>query len=215
MGSLAGGATPQEAAVNAAGGVVAQPIAEGITAAASPLVKWITSSKTAGAQLLQQAAQKAGNAPIELSPQTNEIVDEIVQQGKLGGTIPKVVTDLLDRVGPTARHAADANPGPLTYNEARILQSNAGQMSAAEAMALKGKLKYLVPQLAKSLSQDVQTGADAAGIGQLHAAGMKEYASASARNRVAAKVGKAAVKAAPYLAGASAAYEFAKTAGKK
>jgi hypothetical protein len=212
VGSLAGGATPQEAAVNAAGGVVAQPVAEGIGAVASPLMKWIGSSKTVGTQLLQQASEKAGSAPVALSPQTDEIVDKIVQQGKLGGTIPKVVTDLLDRVGPSVRHAADANPGPLTYNEARILQSNTSQMSAAEQMALKGQLKYLVPQLAKSLSDDVQAAANQAGIGELHAQGMKEYALASARNRVAEKIGKAGVKILPYAAGAASAYELAKTA---
>lgn len=190
-GALAGGATPPEAAVTAAGGAIGQPVAEGITAAASPIIKWMGASKTLGAKLLQQASSKAGQAPVEMSAKTNEIVDEIVKQGKLGGTVPKVITDLLDRVGPSTRQAADAAPGPLTYDEARILQSNASSMSAQEQMTLKGRLKYLIPQFAKSFGEDVQTAADQAGVGVEHATGMKEFANASARDRTLKRVGAA------------------------
>jgi polyhydroxyalkanoate synthesis regulator phasin len=210
-GTLAGGGTPKEAAVNATTGAVSQPIAEGISSGASSLVKWMTASKTTGARMLAQASAKAGNAPVELSHATNEIVDEIVKQGKLGGTIPKVVTDLLDRVGPSTRQAAEAAPNPLTYDEARILQSNTSQMSAAEQMALKGRLQYLIPQLARSLGEDVQAAASKAGIGTEHAIGMQEYAAASARNRMLAKVGKATAK----VAGAGTAYELLRKAAGK
>lgn len=183
--------------------------------AVPPLAKWIVSSKTAGARLLQQAAAKAGNAPIPISPKTDEIVDEIVKQGKLGGTIPKVITDFLDRVGPSVRQPAGVAPSPLTYEEARILQSNASTPSAQEQMALKGRLKYLIPQFAKSLAEDVQNGANQAGIGAEHAAGMKEYALASSRNRTLVKAGTLAAKGAGVGATAYGAKEIIQNLIKK
>jgi polyhydroxyalkanoate synthesis regulator phasin len=167
--------------------------------AISPLVKWLTSSKSFGAKMLQAASSKAGNAPVELSAKTNEIVDQIVQQGKLGGKVPKVISDLLERVGPSTKQAADAVPGPLTYDEARILQSNASNMSANEQMDLKGALRHLMPKFAQSFSQDVQSAANAAGVGAEHGLGMKEYAQAASRNTVLKNIGKAA-------AGSTAAY---------
>lgn len=159
----------------------------------SPLSKWLGASKSMGAKLLQRASGKVGNAPVELSAKTNELVDEIVREGKSGGTVPKVITDLLDRVGPSTRQAAEAAPGPLAYNEARSFQSNASQLSAAELMNLKGKMKSLVPQFAKSFGEDIQATATQGGAGTEHALGMKEFATASARNRVLVKAGKAAV----------------------
>jgi hypothetical protein len=184
---------PKEALAGAAGTTA-------LSAVIPPLVKWIKASKTIGAKALQAASEKAGNAPVELSSQTNELVDKIIQQSKLGGGAPpKIITDLLDRVGPSTRVAAEANPGPLTYDEARILQGNASTLSVNEANNLKGQMKSLFPRFAKSFANDVQAAADAAGAGPEHAIGMQEYAAASSRNRALVKVGKAI----PYVGGAA------------
>ena len=155
-----------------------------------PLSEWIGSSKTFGAKMLQEASAKAGSAPVELSPKTNQLIDEIVAEGKSGGKIPKVISDLLERVGPSVKQAAEAEPGPLTYEEARRFQGNLSSMSTNEKLDLKGRLKYLIPETAKSFSGDVQAGANKAGIGPQHAIGMNEYATASSRNRTLKKVGK-------------------------
>lgn len=167
--------------------------------AVSPFLKWLTASKSVGAQALQAASAKAGSAPVELSPQTNELVDKLVENSKLGGKPIKVISDLLERVGPSTKQAAEAAPNPLTYNEARILQGNISSLSAEEQVGLKGIQKGLMRQLANSFSEDVQTAANRAGVGTEHAAGMKEYATAAARNRVLVKVGKAI----PYVGGAA------------
>lgn len=188
-----GSADPTQALKTGGGMAAGEGIGAGII---SPFMKWLTSSKTVGAKLLQAASSKAGSASVELSPQTNETVDQIVQQGKLGGKIPKVISDLLERVGPSTRQAADANPGPLTYDEARILQSNASDSSVNEKLDLKGALRHLMPKFAKSFSQDVQAAADQAGAGSEHMLGMKEYAQAKARDTVlknAAKYGAGTV----------------------
>ena len=50
---------PKEMAQVGAGMAAGSAVGE----AAAPLVKWMTSSKSVGAQLLQQASAKAGNAP--------------------------------------------------------------------------------------------------------------------------------------------------------
>lgn len=207
-GAFAGGTSPKEALGIAAGTTATNAIA-------SPLLKWLSSSKSVGAKALQAASQKAGNAPVELSPQTNEIVDKIVQQGKLGGKIPKVITDFLDRVGPSTRQAAEASPGPLTYDEARILQSNASQLSVNEANDLKGQLKSLIPQFARSFGRDVQTAADVAGAGPEHAIGMQEYAAASSRNRALTKIGKAAVGSGAAAIGGKILYDLGKNMASK
>jgi len=175
--------------------------AQGAGEALGPFVRWLTSSKTTGAQLLQQASAKAGNAVVELSPKTNALVDDIIAEGKSGGHPPKVVTDLLFRVGPHTRVPAEAPENPLTYDEARRFQGNASSLSRNEYGDLKGRMASLVPQFAKSFSADVQAAADKAGIGTEHAAGMREYAMASARNRTLAKGAKiAGLGGAGYLA---------------
>jgi len=208
LGALAGGTSPKEALATAAGTTA-------MSAVLSPFTRWLASSKSVGAKALQAASQKAGNAPVELSPQTNEIVDKIVQQGKLGGKIPKVITDFLDRVGPSTRQAAEAAPGPLTYDEARILQSNASQLSVNEANDLKGQLKSLIPQFAKSFGRDVQTAADAAGAGPEHAIGMQEYAAASSRNRVVVKAAKALAGSGAAAIGGKILYDLGKNMASK
>lgn len=151
---------------------------EGVGQALSPLAKYIGASKSAGAQMLQAAADKAGSAPVQLSPESDAILDKIVKQSKLGGTVPKAISDLLDRVGQFSKTDA-----PLTYEDARTLQSNISSLSANEKMALKGELRYLLPQFAKSFGADVQAGADAAGAGQLHRVGMMQYAQAAAKGK--------------------------------
>lgn len=181
LGALAGGASPKEALSGAAGTTAT-------TMAFSPFAKWLTSSKSVGAKALQAASAKVGNAPVELSAQTNELVDEIVKNEKLGGQPVKAVTDLLKRLGPAPGQAAEAVPGPLSYDEARILQSNLStELSTAD---LKGRAASLVPRLAKSFARDVQATATAGGAGPEHAIGMREYAQASSRNRVLMKTGK-------------------------
>jgi hypothetical protein len=149
---------------------------------------------------------------VELSAETNEILDDIVEQGKLGGKIPKVITDLLERIGPSTKQAAEAEPGPLTYKEARIVQSNASELSSEEKMALKGKLRYLMPKFAKSFGQDVQAAADQAGIGPEHAGGMWEYARGAkaegVREAIAERFFNPAVKGAAGAVGAGVIYEL-------
>lgn len=179
--------------------------------ALSPFLKWLSSSKSVGAQALGAASAKAGNAPVELSPQTNELVDKLVESSKLGGKPVKVISDLLERVGPSTKQAAEAASNPLTYNEARILQGNISSLSAEEQIGLKGSQKGLMKQLAASFGKDVQAAADAAGAGPEHAIGMHEYAAASAKERTLANVGRAAkplAKGALGAIGAGSAYEL-------
>lgn len=181
---------------------------EGLGQALSPLGKYISASKSAGAQMLQAAADKAGSAPIQLSGESDAILDKIVKQSKLGGTVPKAISDLLDRVGQFS------NPEtPLTYEDARTLQSNISALSANEKMALKGELRYLLPKFAQSFEQDVQAGADAAGVGQLHRVGMMQYAAASTKGKVLDTAKDIATSKGAAAVGGGVGYELLKKFG--
>ena len=214
LGAKVGGAVARSTTKALGGGETAQNAAElggnlvggfgGGMAGESSLAKWISSSKSKGAELLQYASSKAGNAPVQISPQTDRIVEEIVKEGNLGGSPPKIISDFLKRVGPTVK-MNPAEEVPLTYDEARILQSNASQLSASEKQAMKGRMGSLMKQFANSFSQDVQAAADQAGIGAEHSAGMQEYALASSRNRTLKNIGKYAL---PTAGGAGLMYEL-------
>jgi hypothetical protein len=183
--ALSGQNPVSDASLKEAGGNAAVGGAIGAAAGAvSPVAKWIGASKSSGAKFLQAAADKAADAPVELSPETNRLMDEIMRQDKSGNTAPKVIKDLLTRVGPNPNAPADAQPGPLTYPEARDFQSNASRLSAGESMNAKGSMKALIAQFSKSFSQDVQNAADQAGVGTLHRAGMTQYAQASGKQDV-------------------------------
>lgn len=167
----------------------------------SQFLKWLTSSKSRGAKLLQMAETKAGHLPVELSPKTNEIVEQIVEHGNINKKTPGFISYLLERLGPTERASASAKPGPLTYREARLVQGSASELSVEEQAAYKGRMKGLIKQFAKSFSEDVQKTADAGGVGKQHAAGMKEYAMASSRNRTLVKAAKATAAGATTVGG--------------
>lgn len=199
-----GKVNPIQSAVAGAG----MAAGEGVGQALSPLGKYISASKSAGAQMLQAAADKAGSAPVNLSPESDAILDKIVKQSKLGGTVPKAISDLLDRAGQFS------NPDtPLTYEDARTLQSNISSLSANEKMALKGELRYLLPQFAKSFSQDVSSAADAAGVGQLHRVGMMQYAQAAQKGKVLDTAKDIATSKGAAAVGGGVGYELLKKFG--
>lgn len=196
--------TGQNTAIGGATGAIAGSI--------SPIAKWITSSKTSGGAMLEAAAKKAANQPVELSPETNEIVEKIMKLGKTGQTPPKVVSDLMARMGPNPNAPANADEGPLLYPEARDFQSNASALSASEKLDAKGPMKAYMAQFSKSLSRDIQSAADEAGAGDIHRAGMQQYAAAISRNKAAST----ALKVGAPLAGAAyPAYEVLKKFGVK
>jgi hypothetical protein len=170
---LGAGSTGQdiaETAGNLAGGFTGGMTGSALSAAAN---------RNIGAQLLNQALAKGSNAPVEISSRTDAALDDLVSAEKTGGKLPKVVTDLLKRLGPSTKEAADAEPGPLTYQEARGFQKNISGLSVEEKLAMNKDLKRLMPELANSFSKDVQAAADKAGFGDLHAAGLGSYAQAA------------------------------------
>lgn len=176
-----GKVNPIQSAEAGAGMAVGEGIGQTIL---SPLAKWISTTKAGGGKLLQAAAEKAATQPVELSPETNKLMEQIMQQDKSGNTAPKVVKDLLTRVGPNPNAPAGVPEQPLTYPEARDFQSNASRLSASESMNAKGSMKSLVAQFSKSLSGDVQAAADQAGVGDIHRAGMQQYATAASKGKV-------------------------------
>lgn len=179
----------------------------------SPVAQWISASKASGAKFLQAAADKAATQAVTLSPETNKLVDEIMQQDASGNPAPGVIKKLLERLGPNPNSLAGAEPGPLTYPEARNFQSNASRLSAAEKLDDKGSMKALMAKFSKSFGQDVSSAADDAGVGTLHRAGMQQYATASSRDKILSTVGKAALASTGIGGSAIAGYELLKKFG--
>lgn len=191
---------------------------EGVASALSSVAKWIGASKTIGARLLDKAAAKGADTIVNISPETDKLMDEIVTQSKRGGgNVPKAVSDLLERLGPSTKDAADANPGPLLYPEARDFASNAGDRAFGETSLANKNLNRLVKLYARSLDNDVQAAANSGGFGTEHKVGMQQYASASSRNRAAATAGTLAAKGVAALGGVGASgyagYELLKKFG--
>lgn len=223
-GAAIGGAGGDAAAQLTTTGKVdpSQSLAAGATMAAgegigqtvlSPLAKWISTTKAGGGKLLQAAAEKAATQPVELSPETNKLMEQIMQQDKSGNTAPKVVKDLLTRVGPNPNAPAGVPEQPLTYPEARDFQSNASRLSASESMNAKGSMKSLVAQFAKSLSGDVQSAADQAGVGDIHRAGMQQYATAAGKDKILDTAKAVASNKVAQGVGAAGTYELLKKFG--
>jgi hypothetical protein len=197
------GAGPRGQALAQFGGGMVGGLAGG--AGAGKLAGLPESMMKTGGAFFEQAIAKAGKAPVELSPRTDAAIDDLVTASKQGGTLPKVVSDLLERLGPSTKQAAEAEPGPLTYKEARGFQKNITGLSVQEKLSMNKDLQHLVPELANSFSQDVQAAADKAGIGDLHRSGMENYALGgklqSMRQAAGEKYVNPAIKGAAYGAG--------------
>lgn len=226
-GAAIGGAGGDAAAQLTTTGKVdpSQSLAAGATMAAgegigqtvlSPLAKWISTTKAGGGKLLQAAAEKAATQPVELSPETNKLAEQIMAQGKRGNGNVKVVSDLMARLGTNPNAPVGAGEGPLLYPEARDFQSNASRLSASESMDAKGNLKSLVAQFSKSFGADVQSAADQAGVGDIHRAGMQQYATAASKGKavdtakdlLTHQALKGAAQAGGAVAGGGAAYDI-------
>jgi hypothetical protein len=92
-------------------------------------------------------------------PMTDAFSDSMMNYQKLvdaGGSRSLAVSKLLNRI-------TDPTKGPLTYDEARLFQSNISRLSADEAQRLTPVMKRAVGQIASSLNDSVSTTAESGG----------------------------------------------------
>jgi hypothetical protein len=170
-GDLASGGTPKEAAVTAATGAVAQPVAEGLgflARKASSAISGGFPSATRAGQAFQQVSAAVGSHTV---PMTDELSDSLMGYRKLvdaGGSRSMSVEKLLQRV-------TNPDKGPLTYDEARLFQSNISRLSADEAQRLTPVMKRAVGNIAGNLGDAVSSTAESGGKLEQFQGAMKEY----------------------------------------
>lgn len=183
-------------------------LARGVPAVAAAAKDALPSARLANAGEAFQAVSKvAGKHTV---PVTSGLSDSLLQYQQLvdaGGSRSLAVSKLLNRV-------TDPTKGPLTYDEARLFQSNISRLSADEAQRLTPVMKRQVGQIASELNGAVEN--TAASTGQLakFQSAMKEYSAAKtleARMEVlkkyGIKAGLAALGGGAAAAGAKLAYD--------
>jgi hypothetical protein len=124
------------------------------------------SAKGAGAAL-SEVKSVAGNVPIKMG-KAGDTALELYTQSQRGGTLPKAVRDLVNRV-------TKPESKPITYAEAKDFQSNISRLSVAERMRLTPNVQRLVGQLAADLKTSLKDAADTVGKGEQFSQAMKEY----------------------------------------
>lgn len=130
----------------------------------------IPSAARAGAKF-QEVMGAAKNVPIDISAPGDTAL-RIMQLSERGGTMPKVVRDILKRM-------TDPNKPPMAYEEARDFASNISRLSANEYSRLPPAMMREVHNLRVTLNHAVEKAAGSAGKGPQYKAAMKEYAKAA------------------------------------
>lgn len=167
----------------------------------SMLQEAIPSTARAG-ENFQTAMKAAGPNPIDTT-EARQIAARATQLGTRGASVPKVVKDFTKATAITPV----GSPGEVSYAAGRDFSSNAGKLSAAEAMKTKGDMGRQVTLLARALNDANEGAAESAGVGDQYRAAMKEYRQIQ-QLKSAGKF--AAKKAIPTIAGGGLVYEIAK-----
>ncbi len=154
--------------------------------------KLLPNAASAG-QKFEKVFQAVGKAPVNIDRAAPAALRaEELRQAKF--TTPPVMTRVLGRLSPGAE--------PVGFREASDLATNAGKLSAAEKMSIKGPMQGQVNALAKALRESNQAAADAAGVGKEYTGAVNEYRRAMKIQGAKDTMGKIATStAAKWLAG--------------
>jgi|SRR6185312_695118 len=148
----------------------------------------------------QAVSQIAGSHPVSVSPALSDSLMQYQQLVDAGGSRSLAVSKFLNRL-------TDPTKGPLTYDEARLFQSNISELSADEAQRLKPVMKRQVGQIASNLGDTVENTAANAGVLDKFRSAMSEYSAAKTNQARIEVLKKWGIKtlAASALGGAGAA----------
>jgi hypothetical protein len=164
------------------------------TSAASQLVP---SVERAG-QHFNEISNLIGKQSVVMTNALKDATDDVKDMAGLGGQMPKVVNDFMTRISNT-------DLGPLNYDEARRLMTQAGRkmgqlLSANEQRITDPEIIHAVGKWYGALRDAVETTAD-------HAEQLAKFQSAMSEYRAASKlraIGGAVTKTAGGIVGASA-----------
>lgn len=159
--------------------------------AATAVKASIPSFARAGANF-QSVMGAARSVPVDLKASGPQAY-RIWQLSERGGSMPKVVRDLLKRV-------TDPEKGPMVYEEARDFATNISRLSADEMNRLAPVMKREIGTLRAQFNSDVRQAAAKAGKLKEYDAAMREYRRASQFRDVKDDVVKGVKQAAPWAA---------------
>lgn len=136
----------------------------------------------------QSVSKVAGAHTVNVTPSLSDALFKYQELVDTGGSRSLAVSKLLNRL-------TNPDKGPLTYDEARLFQSNISRLSADETQRLTPVMKRQVGQIASELNGAVEN--TAAGAGKLSdfRAAMEEYSKAKTNEARAAALKKWAIKA--------------------
>lgn len=146
--------------------LLAVPVGKAVGAVA----KALPNAARAGVKF-QRVMGAAGDVPLNLARPGDSAL-RIMQLAERGGTMPKVVRDLL-------RRATDPNKGPLLFREGRDFYHNISRLSADEFKRLTPVVKREIVKLRLALNDSLTQAASTVGEGGTYSGAMKEYANAA------------------------------------
>lgn len=186
------------AAAPAAAAAITEGAVRGIPAIGNAVKEVLPSTERAGAAF-QEVSKVAGNHTVAVTPGLSDALMQYQQLVDAGGSRSLAVSKLLNRLtSPTA--------APLTYDEARLFQSNISRLSADEAQRLTPVMKRQVGQIAAELSKTVETTAANAGKLEEFQGAMKQYRQAKQIEAVKENVKDVAVSTLKKAVPAAGAY---------
>ena len=138
-------------------------------------------STTEAGGMLNRIEQAAENVPVKTSAPL-AIAQKAQQYADTGATMPKVLTQFLERARPTTatpEGELSTSEGQILYPEARRFAENAGRLSASENMAANKQMQRLTTQFTKALGSANRAAAEEVGMGEQYDTAMRAYRNAS------------------------------------
>lgn len=167
----------------------------------------IPSAERAG-EAFQAVSKVVGKHTVAVTPGLSDSLMQYQQLVDAGGSRSLAVSKLMNRL-------TSPNAAPLTYEEARLFQSNISRLSADEFQRLTPVMQRQVGQISSELNKAVQTTAADAGQLDKFQGAMQEYAAAKSLQAKMDVLKKYGMKAAAYAArgglaaaGAKAVYDM-------
>lgn len=146
--------------------------------------------------LFQQVLAKAKDVPVNVEP-AGENALRVMQLAERGGRLPKPVSDFL-------RYTTNPDKPPMTFEVARDFAKSLGRLSVNERNAMIPEVQREVAIMAGKVSKAVADAAGKAGVGQLHAEAMTQYAQAKGIENVLDEFLSGARKSLPWMLRGSA-----------
>ena len=130
----------------------------------------------------EEVMRAVGDQPVDVS-RAGDVGLRVMELAERGGTMPKVVRDLL-------RRATDPAKGEMPYREVRDFYSNVSRLSADEMKRLPPVIKQQIGTLREALNEALAKTAASGGKEGVYRAAMHQYKIASRMHELSKKIAK-------------------------